>query len=385
MALYSTIWCDERPGLHPDVTVLHRERDGRRGVFRAVRGLKAGDAILLNGALGARDLWFDMLLAIYLRVATPSVGVLISDATWHPRAVPLNSRAKLAFPLYAWFLRTLLRLTRGPHTHYGFLSTAEADIVTVEAGLRPGAARFTAFCSQLPLAMMPGLHEQIAREGAGADAHAIDAPTRFFAGGNSLRDYGTLAAAATGAGGRFTVATSNVVAGMPPQARVGPLSERDFFLSMMRSDVVIVPLLPVDGRSVGQQTYLNALALGKPLIVTDTLGVRDHLSADVHALVVPPGDAAAMRAAIDWMQDPAHREARDAMARAGQQLAAEMTFAHSADRLCRWLREIQTGAAAARAPATSTAATAVGDLPAVAATLSAYPAPGSPSPDHPPP
>ena len=172
---------------------------------------------------------------------------------------------------------------------------------------------------------------------------------------------------------------------MPPQARVGPLSERDFFLSMMRSDVVIVPLLPVDGRSVGQQTYLNALALGKPLIVTDTLGVRDHLSADVHALVVPPGDAAAMRAAIDWMQDPAHREARDAMARAGQQLAAEMTFAHYADRLCRWLREIQTGAAAARAPATSTAATAVGDLPAVAATLSAYPAPGSPSPDHPPP
>jgi glycosyltransferase involved in cell wall biosynthesis len=169
---------------------------------------------------------------------------------------------------------------------------------------------------------------------------------------------------------------------MPPQTRVGPLSERDFFLAMMRSDVAIVPLLPVEGRSVGQQTYLNALALGKPLIVTDTLGVRDHLTADVHALVVPPGDAAAMRAAIDWMQDPAHRAARDAMARAGQQLAAEMTFAHYADRLCRWLREIQAGAATVGSAAAS--AGSVGDLPA-AATLSAYPAPGSPSPDHPPP
>jgi glycosyltransferase involved in cell wall biosynthesis len=106
--------------------------------------------------------------------------------------------------------------------------------------------------------------------------------------------------------------------------------------------VVIVPLLPIKGRSVGQQTYLNALALGKPLIVTDCIGVRDHLTPDVHALVVPPGDPVAMRRAIEWMLAPENREARDAMAHAGRQLASQMTFAHYAARLCDLLREIES-------------------------------------------
>jgi hypothetical protein len=81
MTLYSTIWCDEKPGLPPEVKVLHRERIGRRGVFRAVRKLRIGDAILLNGALDFSDLWFDMLLAIYIRFFLRSVGVLVSDST----------------------------------------------------------------------------------------------------------------------------------------------------------------------------------------------------------------------------------------------------------------------------------------------------------------
>jgi glycosyltransferase involved in cell wall biosynthesis len=346
MALYSTIWCYEKPGLSPDVEVVHRGRIGRRGVFRAVRRMRNGDAILLNGALGASDFWFDMLLAIYLRFFKRTVGVLVSDATWHPRSVPANSRAKALFPLYAWFLRRLFCLTKGTHSYFGFLSTAEVALVTQEARLRPGAARFTPFCSQLPLEMMDELNriaaDQRATDAMSAAAGQPARPMRFFAGGNSLRDYETLAAAAAVVGGEYIVATSNVVAEVPPNMKLAPLSHQDFFREMMRSDVVIVPLLPINGRSVGQQTYLNALALGKPLIVTDVIGVRDHLTADVHALVVPPSDPVALRAAIEWMLAPTNREARDTMARFGQQLATQMTFAHYASRLCDLLREIQS-------------------------------------------
>lgn len=344
MALYSTIWCYKKPGISPDVEVVHRERIGRRAVFRAVSKLQGGDAILLNGALGARDLWFDMLLAIYLRFFKRNVGVLVSDATWHPRSVPVSSRARTLFPLYAWFLRRLFRLAAGPHSFFCFLSTDEVALVTREAKMQPGKVLFTPFCSQLPLDMVDELNGIAAiqrdRDVQRAAAGLPSRPLRFFAGGNSLRDYETLASAATGLDGEFIVATSNVVRDVPTNMKLAPVSHEDFFRDMMGSDVVILPLLPVKGRSVGQQTYLNALALGKPLIVTDCIGVRDHLTAGVHALIVPPSDAAALRSAIEWMLAPANRTARDAMARAGQQLAEQMTFAHYAAHLCDVLRDI---------------------------------------------
>ena len=345
MTLYSTIWCDEKPGLPPEVKVLHRERIGRRGVFRAVRKLRIGDAILLNGALDFSDLWFDMLLAIYIRFFLCSVGVLVSDSTWHPRSLPTRSRAKNLFSLYTWFLKLLFLLAAGRHTYFGFLSTAEVAIVIREARLRPGAVRFTPFCSQLPLEMMNELNaiadKQRLIDSTGAVAGRPARPVRFFSGGNSLRDYASLTIAAAGTDAEYVVATSNSVHDVPANMKLEHLSHQDFFRELMHSDVVIVPLLPVSGRSVGQQTYLNALALGKPLIVTDCIGVRDHLTADVHALMIPPSDPVAMRAAIEWMLAPANREARDMMSHCGKQLAAEMTFAHYASHLCDLLREIQ--------------------------------------------
>ncbi len=330
MTLYSTLWCKEKPGVPEDVTVLHRHHLGRRGVFRAVRRLQPGDAILLNGALGARDLWFDLLLAIYIRWFRRDVAMLISDATWHARAIPGASRTGILLPLYGAFLRALLLLTRGPLTHYGFLSQHEVRQVTREAGLRPECVHFTAFCSQLPLEIF----DELQGLSAANDLHEDAKPLRFFSGGNTLRDYDTLIAAAADSDGAFTIATTLSLAPIPAHWRVGPMGHHDFFREMARCDVVVLPLWPADGRSSGQQTYLNALALGKPLIVTDVMGVRDHLVAGEHALVVPPQDAKALRAAIEWISDPAHASARAEMARKGRALAESMTFAHYIHQLC---------------------------------------------------
>lgn len=58
-------------------------------------------------------------------------------------------------------------------------------------------------------------------------------------------------------------------------------------------------------RSAGQQTFLNAMVLGKPVIVTDAVGVRDYIEDGVTGVIVPP-DALALRAAIDHVMDPAN-------------------------------------------------------------------------------
>lgn len=346
MTLYSTLWCQEKPGVPDEVTVLHRHQLGRRGVFRAVRRLQRGDAILLNGALGARDLWFDLLLAIYIRWFRRDVAMLISDATWHARAIPGASRTGVMLPLYGAFLRLLLLLTRGPLTHYGFLSLHEVRQVTEEARLRPDCVHFTPFCSQLPLEIFDELQ---ALSAASLD-RGEGASLRFFSGGNTLRDYDTLIAAASDVDGDFSIATSLALDQVPPHWRVGPTGHHDFFRAMARCDVVVLPLWPAQGRSSGQQTYLNALALGKPLIVTDVMGVRDHLVAGEHALVVPPQDAQALRAALQWMGDPANAAAREEMARKGRALAEGMTFAHYIHQLCGRLGSIHEELAQRVAP-----------------------------------
>lgn len=313
--------------------VLDRTQLSRREIFKVVRGMSTGDAIVLNGALGFRDRWIDLLFAIYLRWFKRGVGVLVSDATWHPRTVADHSRAKTLFKLYAWFLKLLFRLSCSPHTHYCFLSRQEVDTVVREAGLPQNRVHFTPFCSQLPTPELDALHA-IARE-----PHA----PFVFSGGNSLRDYDTLIEAAQGSQGQFLLATNQAFDKVPANIVAGPLSEVEYFRKMAASEVVIVPLLPVDGRSVGQQTYLNALALGKPLIVTDTAGVRDHVEAGVHALVVPPKDSRAMGEAISWMLDPANRLARDQMAERGRALVAEQSFGHYAARLGELLVQVERG------------------------------------------
>ena len=60
---------------------------------------------------------------------------------------------------------------------------------------------------------------------------------------------------------------------------------------------VVIPLREVP-YSTGQTVLLENLALGRPVIVSEVDAVRDYVSSDV-AKLVPPGDATALRAALD--------------------------------------------------------------------------------------
>jgi glycosyltransferase involved in cell wall biosynthesis len=67
-------------------------------------------------------------------------------------------------------------------------------------------------------------------------------------------------------------------------------------------------------RSAGQQTYLNAMALGKPVIVTDAPGVRDYIEHEVTGFVVPP-ETQALNRVIQYVMDPGNAEETAAVGR----------------------------------------------------------------------
>jgi len=71
--------------------------------------------------------------------------------------------------------------------------------------------------------------------------------------------------------------------------------------------VVVVPILPPTLAASGIGTYLVAMALGKCVVITDSLASQGMLT-DEEAIIVPPRNVEAMRAAIQSaLEDPALR------------------------------------------------------------------------------
>jgi glycosyltransferase involved in cell wall biosynthesis len=88
-----------------------------------------------------------------------------------------------------------------------------------------------------------------------------------------------------------------------------------------RSTAVVIPVLPDTLAPSGISTYLVAMALGKCVIITDSPATRGILT-DREAVIVPPSDAEALRAAIARVAEDA--EFRLAVAERGQAYALSL-------------------------------------------------------------
>jgi glycosyltransferase involved in cell wall biosynthesis len=148
-----------------------------------------------------------------------------------------------------------------------------------------------------------------------------DSGFHVLAAGRSGRDYKTLAAAVAGTGIEVTVICDSL-------AGLGGVSEdaqfrirrdcygQDYLAELRRSDVVVVPLA-VDNISAGQMVMIQAMAYGRPLIVTDTPTVREYLNDGVEGLLVPRADPPKLAAALMRLRnDPALRQLLGAGGRA---------------------------------------------------------------------
>ncbi len=166
------------------------------------------------------------------------------------------------------------------------------------------------------------------------------------AAGREHRDYATLAAACASLDCQVAVAagsphspeaTWRAPAVWPAGFTVRQVAHRELRDLYAQAAVVVVPLLETDFQA-GVTTLLEAMAMGKAVVVSATRGQRDVVRHRENGLLVPPGDAVALRRAIaELLERPDERRRLGSAAR--RYVEANFSVEAYADRLAAELRE----------------------------------------------
>jgi hypothetical protein len=304
-------WCQR--------TIQVDVRDGRAAALRHL--VQPPRPAILHGAAGFRSGYVDLVAAGVL--ARRGYPVLVADATWEPGSRALDRVAGSSRP-YGYdaaprsgrgLSKRVIGMLDHPKVHYGVLSRGELDTFPRLWGIDASRVHFTPFCATSDLEYEPGGHG-------------------VLASGNSLRDYRALVAAAGAIDVPVTIATSLPLPASPSSnLTTGFLAPEAHESLARRSAVVVVPLLADTDRSAGQQTYLNAMGRGKPVVVTDAPGVRDYIRDGETGLVVPNEAEALSDAVNGLLSDPERAERIGRAARA--EVQERFTLHAYVDRLLR--------------------------------------------------
>ena len=167
----------------------------------------------------------------------------------------------------------------------------------------------------------------------------------IFAGGNGDRDYETFVEAVREVNCPCLIACTddqrfkNIV--LPPHVRRVKPDPQEFRQLIASSRMVVLPMAGGLIHSGGQQTFLNAMTLGKPVIVTDVEGGKSYINHGITGMLTTPGDAAELRNAVKYLLEndlAAHEMGQRAM-----QAAKEYTVANCYDRICAIADQITAG------------------------------------------
>lgn len=273
------------------------------------------DLIVLDGA-SHRDQALGLILSL-LRRRRP---ILYAESTWGLSG--------------SWVDRAMSRLVAkvidSDETFYCVLSRYECESMPRIWGFSADRVFFTPFYATLP-------DEEMAEPRFGGEG--------VFAGGDSLRDYSQLLEVASTLSDPVTIATGVVSRAkaeeVPSNVEVGRIPHDEFVRRLQEASVVVVPFERGIERSAGQQTYLNAMALGKIVVVTDGPGVDDYIRNGQTGLVVDPDTPGALGAAIRWALEPGHESEQRAMRERARAAVLEgFTADHYVQRLLEVIRQI---------------------------------------------
>lgn len=118
---------------------------------------------------------------------------------------------------------------------------------------------------------------------------------------------------------------------LPENITTGPKSSLELRELYARSRFVVVPILPSVSDN-GISVVIEAMAMGRPVISTDTEGKAEILKHGVNCLLVPPGDVDALRSALERLWDDS-----ELCARLGAKARESVVEAHGLDQ---WLQRM---------------------------------------------
>ena len=296
----------------------------RRG-FRVVRAARRGRPVVLDGS-GRPD---QVAAAVAARVA-PRTPILLTDCSWQSGVGPLDRL------LTGWGVRRLDR----PNVFFSVGSRAESLAFPATWGVSPDRVTWVSWYHGLP---------------DDDDLAGVRHDGPVFAGGRSVRDYAVFFEAMAQVRVPCVVSAPPFAlpegVPVPPWVEVGELGPAAYDQALRAASVVVVPLQPREDRAAGQSTYLTAMALGKLVLVVDSIAVREHIQHRVNGLVAPP-EPVALAAALTWALDPAN-DAEVESIRSEARLVADTRFSPEAH-IQRLLEITRTLPTSARRVSTST-------------------------------
>jgi glycosyltransferase involved in cell wall biosynthesis len=303
----SQAWLERVDAINPWTMPLLR-------VFaQIVRAAPKYDAVVVNGEVGWRRGYVDLLGAAAISHRRNGPAVVITDCSWKLSGNVLDRAV----------CRLGLKLLDSKRVRYTVKATDELALLPEVWGMDRSRVVLTPYGHTLS-------EEELAAEPSHDGG--------VFAGGNALRDYETLITSVRGLQTPLTIATSlelSANGARPENVAVVPVHPHSRFIDLMRdAQVVVVPFRAGIKRASGMDTYLSAMGLGNLVIVSECPGVRDYIEDRQTGLIVPPADPLALRAALDWALDPTNTAEVQAIRERAREAARErFTFARHAELL----------------------------------------------------
>ena len=280
-----------------DVTVIDpRTMPKPRFIGRVVRAAPSFDAVIINGSARFHDLYRDLIAAILVGCRREPTPVVVAEVAWDLGSAPLSRLLGIEGFSLPSVARLGVQALDGDHVTYCIFSQEERDLFSRTFGVPTERTEVVRFAHTL---------------WSRADGPAHDGGY-VFAGGDSLRDYETLLAAVDGLDVPVRIATNHDLGPLPANVTCGPVPYEEYVELIAGARLVVVPMRSTR-RAAGLITYLDAMALGKPTIVTDSPAVGEYVEHGRTGMVVAPEDPHAMRDAITWVLDPVNAGAVEAM------------------------------------------------------------------------